>query len=77
MLLLLHIIHSAIGERPLHYIRFRRSAFLMFATGEFGPEVMECLQLDEMPNCRQRCRDDRGFGDGGRSGNGAGHAGVG
>lgn len=49
----------------------------MLAAGELRPEAMEFFELDEMPNSGQRCRDDRGFGDGGRSGDGAGHDGVG
>lgn len=36
---------------------------------------MEFFELDEMPNGGQRCRDDRGFGNGSRRGNGAGHDG--
>lgn len=36
---------------------------------------MELVELDEMPNGCQRCRDNRGFGDGGRSGDGASHDG--
>lgn len=73
MLLLFHIIHGAILEGPLHYVGFWRSAFFMFAAGELGPEMMEFLKLDEMPNGRQRGGDDSGFGHGSRGGDGAGH----
>lgn len=50
MFLLLHIIHGAILERPLHHIRFWRNAFLRFGIGELGPEVMKGFELDEMPH---------------------------
>lgn len=36
---------------------------------------MEFLELDQMPHGGQRRRDDGGLGDGGRSGDGAGHDG--
>ena len=65
MLLLLNIQHSPILERPLHDICLRAGTLDMFALLELGPEGVEVLQLDQVPNRGELGGDDGGFGDGG------------
>ena len=45
----------------------------MVALRELCPEVVEVLQLDQMPYIAERSGDDRRFSDGGRSGDTARH----
>lgn len=67
VLLLLHIQHSAILERPLDNIRLRARSLDPLALIELAPEAAELLELDQVPNGAERCLDDGGLSDRGRS----------
>ena len=73
MLLLLHIQHRSILKRPLHHIRLRARPLHMLGCGKLGPEIVEVLQFDQVPDVGERGGDDGGFGDGGRGGDTRGH----
>lgn len=75
MLLLLNIQDGAILECPLHDVRFRRGPLDEVGFVELGPEFVEVLQLDEVPNLGERGGDDGGFGDGGGCGDAGRHYG--
>ena len=65
MLLLLDLLLSPILESPLYDIRLLRSSLDVLAFGQLGPEVVEVLELDQMPDIGEGGTDDGGFGDGG------------
>ncbi len=65
MLLLLHIQHGAVLESPLDDISLWGSALDVLALGELGPEVVEVLEFDQVPDAGEGGGDDGGFGDGG------------
>ena len=65
MLFLLHIQHRPILECPLHYIRLWARTLDVLGFGEFGPENVEVLEFDEVPDVGERGGDDGEFGDGG------------
>lgn len=73
MLLLLDLKNGAVLERPLDDIRLRRGALDVLALVQLGPELVEVLELDHVPNMGKRSGDDGRFGDGGRSGNARRH----
>lgn len=62
MFLQLNIQHRPIFKGPLHNIRFRGSALHVLALVQFGPEAMEVLQFDQVPDGGQGSIDDGGFG---------------
>ena len=64
MLLLLHLQHRPVLKRPFHDVRLRRDfALHVLALVELGPELVEVLELDEVPDVRQAGPDHGGFGD--------------
>lgn len=63
MLFLLDIQYSAIFESPFHNIGFMRSAFLVVARGKLGPEFVEVLQFDQVPDGGKGSVDNGGFRD--------------
>ena len=64
MLLLLNVLHSAVLESPFHDIRLMRSPFNMVTLVKLGPEMVEVLELDQMPDIGEGSVDDGGFSDG-------------
>lgn len=64
MLLLLDLLLSPILESPLHNISLWRSALDVITLVELAPELVEVLQLDQVPDLRERSGDDCAFGDG-------------
>lgn len=58
VLLLLHIQHRPILERPLHNIRLLGRALDPLALLELAPELAEVLQLDEVPDGGEGRGDD-------------------
>ncbi len=64
MLLLLDLLLSPILESPLHDISLRGGALDVITLVELAPELMEVLQLDQVPDLRERSCDDCAFGDG-------------
>lgn len=58
VLLLLHLLLSAILEGPFDDIGLMRDTLDMMALFEFCPEVMEVLELDQVPDLGKRGGND-------------------
>lgn len=58
MLFLLHLLHSAILKGPLDNVGLMRDTLDMMALFEFCPEVMEVLELDQVPDLGKRGGND-------------------
>ena len=58
MLLLLDFQHVAIIERPPNNVRLLVRALDRLGALEGGPELAKVLQLDEVPDVRQRGLDE-------------------
>lgn len=65
MLLLLHLQHGAILERPLHDIGILRGALNPLALVKLRPEIGKVLELEEVPDIAGVGGDDSGLADGG------------
>lgn len=63
MLLLLHLKHGTIFERPLYNIRIWWCSLDELATFELTPEGAELLELDQVPDVGELGFDDCRFGD--------------
>ena len=73
MLFLLYLLLSAIFECPFDNISLMRDTLDVMALVDLGPEVMEVLELDQMPDLGKRSSNDRGLCNGGRGGDTACH----
>lgn len=58
MLLLLHFLFSTILESPFHDIRLWGCTLNVLAVGELGPEIVEVLEFDQMPDLGERSSYD-------------------
>ena len=63
MLFLLDLLHSAILEGPLDNVGFVRDTLDMMALVELCPELVEVLELDQMPDLGKRGGNDGGLCD--------------
>lgn len=61
--LLLDVQNGTVFEGPLDEISLFRGALDVFALVDVGPEVLEVLDLDEVPDIGERGGDDGGFRD--------------
>jgi hypothetical protein len=75
VLLLLDIQHGAVLEGPLDDVGVVRGALVDLGLGERRPEVGKVLQLDVVPDVRERGLDDGALDHAGRrrDGGGGGH----
>lgn len=63
VLLLLDVELMAILEDPLHNVSLGRGTFDLLALIKLGPELVEVLELDEMPHITRVGLDDGGLAD--------------
>lgn len=63
MLFLLDLLHSAIFEGPLDNVGFMRGTLDVMALVELCPEMVEVLELDQMPDLGKRGGNDGGLCD--------------
>ena len=63
MLFLLDLLHSTILEGPLDNVGFVRDTLDMMALVELCPELVEVLELDQMPDLGKRGGNDGGLCD--------------
>lgn len=73
MLLLLHVQHGPVLEGPLHDVGFWGCTFDVVGFGQLGPEFVEVLQFDHVPDLGEGGGDDGGFADGGGCWDAGGH----
>lgn len=70
VLLLLDLNDGAVLEGPLDDVGLLVGALDVLAALKGGPELAEVLDLDEVPDVRERGADDGRLADGGTGGNG-------
>lgn len=75
MFLLLDIQDGPILERPLHNVRLRGCTLHVLTLLELAPELVEVLELDEVPDLTEWGGDDCRLADGGGSWDCRGHLG--
>ena len=75
MLLLLDLQHGAILEGPLHDVDVVAGALDVVGLGDGGPELVELLELDVVPDVGKRGLDDGRLVNGGGVWDGGRHCG--